>query len=152
MKKRGGTNTGHNSTLDGPKWKSGGGPILSHFPAIFGFWKFLQVFDISRGKKTFFFKKCPNNGLVSEKKYIIFSVTLGRGGVRPDCNICYNLFFLNEGLPKLDHYWGTFWKKCFSPFNCQTLVKICYPPLFFTQPFFYQNDSEWPKMDLKHHF
>ena len=27
--------------------KMGGGPILSHFLPIFGFWKFLQVFDIS---------------------------------------------------------------------------------------------------------
>ena len=52
--------------------KKGGVPILSHFSAIFGFRKFLQVFDISRGKKTLFFKKCPNNGLVSEKKYIVF--------------------------------------------------------------------------------
>ena len=47
----------------------GGGPILSHFSPIFGFRKFLQVFDISRGEKTLFFKKCPNSGLVSEKKY-----------------------------------------------------------------------------------
>ena len=34
--------------------KKGGVPILSHFSAIFGFRKFLQVFDISRGKKTLF--------------------------------------------------------------------------------------------------
>ena len=27
--------------------KKGGGPILSHFSPIFGFQKFLQVFDIS---------------------------------------------------------------------------------------------------------
>ena len=31
-----------------------------------GFWKFKQVFDISRGKKYFF--KCPNNGIVSGKQ------------------------------------------------------------------------------------
>ena len=54
----------------------GGGPtdkmlqfLGEKFPAIFGFW----VLDISRGQKTLFFKKCHNNGLVSEKKYIIFS-------------------------------------------------------------------------------
>ena len=39
--------------------KSGGGPILSHFSANFGFRKFLQVFDISRGEKTLFFPKVP---------------------------------------------------------------------------------------------
>ena len=33
---------------------------------IFGI-SFLQLFDISGGQKTLFFKKCPNNGLVSEK-------------------------------------------------------------------------------------
>ena len=60
--------------------KKGGVPKLSHFSAIFGFRKFLQVFDISRGKKTLFFKKCPNNGLVLEKKYIVFFFTVG--GVR----------------------------------------------------------------------
>ena len=31
--------------------KKRGVPILSHFSAIFGFRKFIQVFDISRGKK-----------------------------------------------------------------------------------------------------
>ena len=29
------------------------------------------MFDISGGQKTLFFKKCPNNGLVSEKKYCL---------------------------------------------------------------------------------
>ena len=62
--------------------KKGGVPILSHFSAIFGFRKFLQVFDISRGKKTLFFKKCPNNGLVSEKKYIVFFFMVGGGQIK----------------------------------------------------------------------
>ena len=37
--------------------KKGGG-----VPILFGFRKLLQVFDISRGKKHFFSKKCSNNG------------------------------------------------------------------------------------------
>ena len=45
----------------------GGYPILSHFSPIFGFRKFLQVFDISRGEKH-----CPNNGLVSGKQDEVF--------------------------------------------------------------------------------
>ena len=65
--------------------KKGGVPILSNFLAIFEFRKFLQVFDISRGKKTLFFKKCSNNGLVSEKKLHFF------------------IFFI-EGFPKGEGY------------------------------------------------
>ena len=79
--------------------KSGAGPILSHFWPIFGFWKFLQVFDISGGQKTLFFKKCPNNGLVSEKKYIEKFFIVG-GGVRPKYEKFHTfIFFLNEGFP-----------------------------------------------------
>ena len=40
-------------------WKWGGVPILSQFPAIFGFWKFLQVSDTSRGQKTLFSRSAP---------------------------------------------------------------------------------------------
>ena len=77
----------------------GGVPIL--FRQFLDFENFYKCLIFPGGKKHFFFKKCPNNGLVSEKKYIIFSVTLGGGmGVGPDCNICYNFFFfLNEGFP-----------------------------------------------------
>ena len=32
------------------------------------------------------------------------------------------------------------------------MTKYWTPPTFFTQIFFYQNDSEWPKMDFKHNF
>ena len=32
------------------------------------------------------------------------------------------------------------------------MTKYWTPPTFFTQNFFYQNDSEWPKMDFKHNF
>ena len=79
----------------------GGVQILSHFLAIFGFWKFLQVFDISRGQKTLFFKKCPNNGLVSEKKYIEkFSILGGWGGSDPSMeNSILFFFFFFEGFP-----------------------------------------------------
>ena len=34
----------------------------------------------------------------------------------------------------------------------QKMAKYETPPLFFTWNFFYQNDSEWPKMDFKHNF
>ena len=50
-----------------------GGPNTQLFSGDLWITKiFEKVFDIS--------KKCPNNGLVSEKKYIIFSVTLEGGG------------------------------------------------------------------------
>ena len=32
------------------------------------------------------------------------------------------------------------------------MTKYGTPPNFFTWKFFYQNDSEWPKMDFKHNF
>ena len=88
--------------------KKGGVSYLAIFWSILGFWKFLQVFDISRGQKTLFFKKCPNSGLVSEKKYIVLFVTIG--GVRPNVTfVTIFFFFFNEPFP----YWGTFWKKVF---------------------------------------
>ena len=31
-------------------------------------------------------------------------------------------------------------------------MKVLDPPHFFHPNFFYQNDSEWPKMDFKHNF
>ena len=85
-----------------------GGPILSHFLPIFGFWKFLQVFDISGGQKTLFFKKCPNNGLVSEKKYIEKFFIVG-GGVRPKYEKFHTfIFFLNEGFPYYEKFFNVF--------------------------------------------
>ena len=66
--------------------------------------KFLQVFDISMGKKHFFFKKCPNNGLVSEKKYIVFFHS--RGGGQSDQSVKNFLdFFFNEGFPHNKIVW-----------------------------------------------
>ena len=60
-------------------WKWGGVPILSHFPAIFGFWKFLQVFDISRGQKTLFFKSAPIMVLFQKKIHYFFRYNSGGG-------------------------------------------------------------------------
>ena len=57
------------------------------------------MFDISGGQKTLFFKKCPNNGLVSEKKYIEKFFIVGGGG-RPKYEKFHTFFFLNEGFPK----------------------------------------------------
>ena len=67
------------------------------------------MFDISRGKKTLFFKKCPNNGLVSEKKYIGFFFTVGGGGgVRSKQEKFHGFFFLikaslREGFKEFSH-------------------------------------------------
>ena len=57
------------------------------------------MFDISRGKKHFFFKKCPYNGLVSEKKYIEkFSILGGEGGSDPSMENSILFFFLKASL------------------------------------------------------
>ena len=48
--------------------------LIYHFMLIFGFWKF------SIGAKTYFFKKCPNNGLASEEKNIKSFFIVGEGG------------------------------------------------------------------------
>ncbi len=56
----------------GEKW--GGTPILSQFSLI------LAILKIFTSVLTFFLQKCPNDGLVSFKKYIVFFVTLGGGG------------------------------------------------------------------------
>ena len=60
------------------------------------------ILNISRGKKTLFFKKCPNNGLVSEKKYIGFFFTVGGGESDQSVKNFADFFFFNEGFPK---YW-----------------------------------------------
>ena len=54
--------------------KMGGYPHTQPFFGDFNDFKnFYKCFDFSGGQKTLFFKKCPIGGLVSEKKYIIFS-------------------------------------------------------------------------------
>ena len=69
------------------KW---GGPILSHLCQFLDFKFFYKCLTFHRGKKTLFFRKCPNNGLVSEKKiHCIFRYNRGGGEVRPKCNICF---------------------------------------------------------------
>ena len=62
------------------------------------------MFDISGGQKTLFFKKCPNNGLVSEKKYIEkFSIVGGGRGSDPSMeNSILFFFFFFEGFPKIE--------------------------------------------------
>ena len=55
------------------------------------FWPF-WVFDISRGKKTFFFKKYPNNGLVHGRE--------GGGCQIKAWKISQIFFFFNEGFPR----------------------------------------------------
>ena len=78
--------------------KKGGFQILGHFwSAIFGFILFLQVFDISRVKKTLFFN---NNGLVPEKKFIVFFMV--RGGGHP----VFPTYFIYDFVKP----WG---KRCF---------------------------------------
>ena len=62
------------------------------------------MFDISGGQKTLFFKKCPNNGLVSEKKYIekfsiVGGVGGGKGGKYGKFHTFFFLFF--EGFPNI---------------------------------------------------
>ena len=62
-----------------------------YFSLILGFWKCLTL---EVGKTTFFQESVPI--VVSEIKYIKFSVTIGGGGVWPKCNICY--IFLKPSL------------------------------------------------------
>ena len=99
--------------------KVGGGPILSHFSAILGLRKLLQVFDISRGKKTIFFKNCPNNGLLSKKKYIVFFFTVGGGGLDQTVkNFTLFFFFFKASLKrnKILIQWqqGWSWAACYT--------------------------------------
>ena len=57
------------------------------------------MFYISRGKNTFF-NKCPNNGLVSDKKYIVFFYGRGgEGGSDQSLKNFTDFFFFNEGFP-----------------------------------------------------
>ena len=85
-------------------WKWGGTPILSHFPALFlrfcQFWKFLQVFWTFKGWKKFFFQKCPNYGLLSEKNIKKFPLTFAEigGGVKRKLTDV-NFYFFFEGFP-----------------------------------------------------
>ena len=66
-----------------------------YFSLILGFWKCLTL---EGGKTTFdfFSRKCPNSGIVSEIKYIEFSVTIG--GVGSDPNVTFVTFILKASL------------------------------------------------------
>ena len=77
------------------------------FSPIFGFQIFLQVFDNSNGRK-----KCPNNGLVSEKILFIFCYSRGRGRVWPKSNICYTFFVGFPYLADIAHNYTYCWSFC----------------------------------------
>ena len=94
---------------------------------------------------------------------------------KKNCNKCYigsdppppivtnnTMYFFSETRPLLGHFLK---KSVFCPLEMsntcknfqnpkidQKMAKYETPPLFFTWNFFYQNDSEWPKMDFKHNF
>ena len=63
------------------------------------------MFDISGGQKTLFFKKCPNNGLVSEKKYIEKFFIVGGGGGGPKYEKFHTFFFflMKASLMRIVH-------------------------------------------------
>ena len=66
--------------------KGGGSQYLVIFQRLLDLENFYKCLTFQGGKKHFFSKKGPNNGLVSEKKYIFFQ----------------NIFFLNTtGVFKL---------------------------------------------------
>ena len=77
----------------------GGVPYLAIFGRFLDFENFYKCLTFLGGKKHFFFKKCPNNGLVSEKKYIEKFFIVEGGGVRPKYEKFHTFFFLNEGFP-----------------------------------------------------
>ena len=58
----------------------GGSQYLANFRQFLDFENFYECLTFLRGKKHFFFKKCPNNGLVSEKNTLFFFVTIVGGG------------------------------------------------------------------------
>ena len=70
--------------ISGEKILGGGVPYLVIFPRFLYFKNFYKCLTSHKGKKTLFFKKCPNNGLVSEKNTLYFS-----------------LQFFFEGFPKV---------------------------------------------------
>ena len=53
-----------------------------------------------QGGKIFFFAKVPQKWSSFFKKYIVFFVTLGRGGGQTRYDICH-IFFFFEGVPKI---------------------------------------------------
>ena len=81
------------------------------------------MFDISRGQKTLFFKKFPNNGLVSEKKYIIFSVTLGGGSDRIVTFVTIFFFFLMKASLSFDLFRFRVWDLNSTSFSKTTIFK-----------------------------
>ena len=64
----------------GEKW--GGTPILRHFSPILAILKIFTSVLTFLGEQKFFLQKCPKSGIVSQKNYFEFFVTLG-GGSNP---------------------------------------------------------------------
>ena len=52
-----------------------------------------KVFDISSGIKTLLLKKCPNNGLVSAKRYIVFFHSRGGGQIKHQTMKNFTFFY-----------------------------------------------------------
>ena len=77
--------------------KRGGVPYLAIFGRFLDFENFYKCLTFLGGKKHFFFKKCPINGLASEKKYIENFSILGGVGVRPKYGK-FHTFFLKDSL------------------------------------------------------
>ena len=75
--------------------KKGGGLIHSHFSPIFGFWKFLQVFDIFKGAKNTFFQIVLQQWSSFRKKiHCIFRYNRGGGS---DPNVTLDVFLQKCG-------------------------------------------------------
>ena len=74
----------------------GATPILSHFSPILAISKIFTSVLTFLGEQNFFLQKCPKSGLVSQKNYFEFFVTLG-GGVKPDVTFV-TFFFLKVSL------------------------------------------------------
>ena len=62
--------------------EKGATPILSHFSPILAISKIFTSVLTFLGEQKFFLQKCPKSGLVSQKNYFEFFVTLG-GGSNP---------------------------------------------------------------------
>ena len=79
--------------------KRGGVPYLAIFGRFLDFENFYKCLTFLGGKKHFFFKKCPNNGLVSEKKYIEKFFIVGGGSDPSMKNFILFFSFFFEGFP-----------------------------------------------------
>ena len=103
-----------------------------------------------QGGKQHFFFKCPNNGLVPVKKISRFDLTM------PPLQWKKNNVFFSETRPL---FWHFLKRSVFFPLEMSKTCKNFLNPKIAgkllsigTQNLFYQNDSEWPKMDFKHNF